>query len=115
MAYIDGWVAAVPETNKAAYLEWAAKIGPLFVKHGAAGVTENWSDDVPEGKLTSFPLAVQRKEGEGIVFSWVKWPSKAVRDAGWKTVMADPLMMNGPDLYDGKRMIFGGFETVLEI
>jgi uncharacterized protein YbaA (DUF1428 family) len=115
MAYIDGYVAAVPNTNKQAYLELAAKMAGVFRKHGATRVMETWQDDVPEGKLTSFPMAVKRETGESIIFSWIEWPSKAARNEAWKTVMSDPAMQGASDLFDGKRMIFGGFDVILDV
>ena len=114
MNYIDGYVIAIPTANKEAYRTHAEQMAVVFKKHGAIGVIENWSDDVPEGKLTSFTMAVKREEHESIVFSWVTWPSRAVRDAGWKTVMSDPVMQTNLNLFDGKRMIFGGFQTLVE-
>jgi uncharacterized protein YbaA (DUF1428 family) len=114
MAYIDGYVAAVPNANKQAYLELAAKMAGVFRMHGATRVMETWQDDVPEGKLTSFPMAVKRETGESIIFSWIEWPSKAARNEAWKTVMSDPAMQGASDLFDGKRMIFGGFDVVLD-
>jgi uncharacterized protein YbaA (DUF1428 family) len=114
MAYIDGYVAAVPNANKQAYLELAAKMAGVFRKHGATRVMETWQDDVPEGKLTSFPMAVKREIGESIIFSWIEWPSKDARNEAWKTVMSDPAMQGASDLFDGKRMIFGGFDVILD-
>ena len=89
----------------------------MFKEFGALGVVECWGDDVPEGKLTSFPLAVQRKTDETVVFSWVTWPSRAVRDDGWKKVMADPRLQQdtNPMPFDGKRLIYGGFETIVSV
>lgn len=117
MAYIDGYIVPVPTANKQAYLEMAISISKLFKANGALEVVETWGTDVPEGKLTSFTMAVKREENETILFSWIKWPSKAVRDRAWGIVMQDPLMQNAgyPGLFDGKRMIFGGFETILEV
>lgn len=88
----------------------------VFKKHGALNVIENWGDDVPEGKLTSFTMAVKREDNESIVFSWVTWPSKTVRDEAWKVVMQDPLMQGDvlSKLLDSKRIIFGGFQTIVE-
>lgn len=116
MNYIDGYVAAVPTANREAYRAFAEKIALVFKKHGALNVVENWGDDVPEGKLTSFTMAVKREENESIVFSWVTWPSRAVRDAGWPLIMAEPEMQadGHGKLFDGKRMIFGGFQTIVE-
>jgi uncharacterized protein YbaA (DUF1428 family) len=116
MNYIDGYVIAVPTANKEAYRAKAEKMAVLFKKHGALNVIENWSNDVPEGKLTSFTMAVKREESESIVFSWVTWPSKIVRDEAWKVVMQEPEMQDpsAPNLFDGKRMIYGGFETIVQ-
>ena len=117
MNYIDGFVAAVPSANRDAYQRYAQDLGELFKKHGAIGLTECWGDDVPPGKLTSFPLAVQCQPDETVVFSWIVWPSRAVRDAGWKTLMTEPQMQpaNNPGLFDGKRMIYGGFQAIVSV
>ena len=85
--YIDGFVAAVPTANREKYQRHAEETSKIFKDHGALSVVECWGDDVPEGKLTSFTMAVQRKADESVVFSWVTWPSRAARDAGWKKVM----------------------------
>ena len=117
MSYIDGFIAAVPTENKQAYLDMALKMNTLFKQHGALEIVENWGTDVPEGTLTSFTMAVKREENESIVFSWIKWSSKEARDAAWGILMQDPQMQPGanPMPFDGKRMIFGGFETMLEL
>jgi uncharacterized protein YbaA (DUF1428 family) len=117
MNYIDGYVAAVPTANRETYLRFAKQAAEIFKANGAIHVTESWGDDVPEGKLTSFTMAVQRKPEESIIFSWVTWPSKAVRDEGMKKVMADPFMEPGknPMPFDGKRMIYGGFQVILDV
>jgi uncharacterized protein YbaA (DUF1428 family) len=114
MNYIDGFVAAVSAANKEAYIQHAADMAVLFKEYGALKNVEAWGDDVPDGKLTSFPMAVKKEEGEVVVFAWVEWPSKAVRDAGWARMMEDPRMKNAPPLpFDGKRLIYGGFQMVL--
>jgi uncharacterized protein YbaA (DUF1428 family) len=117
MHYIDGYMIAVPTANKAAYLTLATQTAELFKEYGALQVVENWGVDVPDGKLTSMPLAVQKKDDEAVVFSWVVWPSQAVREEGWKRLMQDPRMTTRPDvpLFDGKRMIFGCFEQLLSV
>ena len=117
MHYIDGYVLAVPTSNREAYRVMAQDMAVVFKKHGALSVVENWGDDVPEGKLTSFTMAVKREENESIVFSWITWPSREVRDQGWKLIMEEPIMKNNPTatLFDGKRMIFGGFETIVSV
>lgn len=113
--YVDGFVTAVPTANRDAYLRHAQLAAQVFRDHGALSVSEGWGDDVPEGKLTSFPLAVQCKPDETVVFSWVTWPSRAARDAGWEKVMADPRMQSdaNPMPFDGKRLIYGGFQVLL--
>jgi uncharacterized protein YbaA (DUF1428 family) len=116
MTYVDGFVAAVPTTNRESYKKHAAAAAVVFKEHGALKFVECWGDDVPEGKLTSFPMAVKRKDDETVVFSWIIWPSRNVRDEGMKKVMADPRLK--PDVnpmpFDGKRMIYGGFEMIVE-
>jgi uncharacterized protein YbaA (DUF1428 family) len=116
MNYIDGFVAAVPTANKQAYKEHAEKAAVVLKVNGALSVVECWGDDVPEGKLTSFPMAVRCQPDETVVFSWIAWPSRLARDEGWKGAMADPLMQPGahPMPFDGKRMIYGGFQIVVQ-
>jgi uncharacterized protein YbaA (DUF1428 family) len=117
MSYIDGFVAAVPTANREAYIQHALTAAALFKEHGALKVVECWGDDVPEGKVTSFTMAVQRKDDETAVFSWIVWPSRQVRDGAWKALMADPRMQPGvnPMPFDGKRLMYGGFEAVVEV
>lgn len=114
MPYVDGFVAAVPVANRDAYRKHAEAAAAVFKEYGALTVVECWGDDVPEGKLTSFTIAVQRKDDETVVFSWVTWPSRQLRDEAWKKVMADPRMQPGmnPMPFDGKRLIYGGFEMM---
>ena len=116
MNYLDGFVAAVPAANKEAYLKHAADAAIVFKDYGALSVVESWGDDVPEGKITSFPMAVKREDGEVVVFSWIEWPSKAVRDSAWGKIMADPRMdpARAPMPFDAKRMIYGGFQIIME-
>ena len=116
MNYIDGMVCAVPTANKDAYARYAQGLAALFKEHGALQVTDCWGDDVPEGKLTSFTMAVKREENEAVVFSWVLWPSRAVRDQAWQKIMADARMEPYTKAmpYDGKRMIYGGFQVIAQ-
>ncbi|MDB5693474.1 MAG: hypothetical protein JWO81_2537 [Alphaproteobacteria bacterium] len=115
MAYIDGFVIPVAPGKKDAYREMAALAAKVFIDHGALRLVEGWGDDVPHGQVTDFYRAVDAKEGEGIVFSWIVWPSRALRDEGSRKVMADPRLQPGPDMpFDMKRMIFGGFELLLD-
>jgi uncharacterized protein YbaA (DUF1428 family) len=114
MTYVDGYVIAVPTANKEAYRQHAEKAAPLFREFGALTVVETWGDDVPDGEVTSLPMAVKKKADETVVFSWVTWPDKATRDSGWARMMEDERMKTMGDMpFDGKRMIFGGFETIV--
>ena len=117
MAYVDGFVIPVAPGKKEAYRALAAKAAPVFLEHGALQVIETWEDDVPNGKVTDFRRAVQAQEGEGIVFSWIIWPSRQARDEGNKKAMADPRMQpkEGEEMpFNTQRMIFGGFTTIVE-
>jgi uncharacterized protein YbaA (DUF1428 family) len=115
MSYVDGFVIPVPAGKKQAYREVAAKAAPIFREYGATQIVECWGDDVPDGKVTDFKRAVKAEAGETVVFSWILWPSKAVRDAGNEKMKNDPRMKMDTDMpFDGKRMIFGGFEILLD-
>ncbi|WP_262689711.1 DUF1428 domain-containing protein [Kordiimonas aestuarii] len=116
MTYVDGYLLAVPTAKKAEYEELAQKAAVVFKDHGALSVVECWGDDVPDGKVTSFPMAVKKTDDETVVFSWITWPSKETRDTGMKKAMEDPRMdMDTSKMpFDGQRMIFGGFKTILE-
>jgi uncharacterized protein YbaA (DUF1428 family) len=116
MAYIDGFVIAAPIANKQKFIDFAKEFDPIFLEYGATRVVECWADDVPHGKQTDFYRAVAAKDDEAVLFSWIEWPDKATRDAGMKKVMDDPRMdPNNPMPFDGARMIYGGFEPVLEL
>lgn len=118
MSYIDGFLAPILRTTSAeAYRAFAAKAAPIFRENGAIRVVEAWNDDVPHGQHTDFFRAVAAEEGESVVFSWIEWPDKETRDAGMSKVMADPRMQSNdlPMPFDGKRLIFGGFRTILDI
>ena len=116
MIYIDGFLAPVTAgTDRDAYRAFAEKAAPIFKEHGATRVVEGWEDDVPDGKVTDFRRAVQAGDGETVVFSWIEWPDKPTRDAGMRKVMEDPRMQpGGPMPFDGKRLIFGGFQAVVD-
>jgi uncharacterized protein YbaA (DUF1428 family) len=112
MSYVDGFVSAVPLANKEAYRVHAVRAAQKFKEHGALAVSECWADDVPDGKVTSFPQAVKKKDDEAVVFSWTLWPSKDVRNAAWEKMMQDPEFdpKVNPMPFDGARLIYGGFE-----
>ena len=113
MHYVDGFVAAVKNARREEYRAFAERSLPVFKDHGALRVVETWGDDVPEGETTSFTMAVKRAADETVVFSWVTWPSKEARDAGWAKIMADP-RMQAEMPFDGKRLIHGGFQVIVE-
>ena len=116
MGYVEGFVLAVPNGNRDSYRAAAAKAWPLFKEFGAVRLVECWGDDVPAGKLTDFMRAVKAEEGETVVFSWIEYPSREVRDAANKKMRDDPRMkeMSKDMPFDGKRMIFGGFAPILD-
>lgn len=113
MTYVDNFVLAVPTEGRDAYLRHAQQAAAVFHDHGALRVVETWGDDVPTGERTDFHRAVALQSGETVVVGWIEWPSRTVRDAGWKAAMADPRMASTMP-FDGKRMIYGGFETLLD-
>ena len=115
MSYIDGFVMAVPTANKQKFIDHANEGDKAFIEYGAIRVTECWGDDVPHGKMTDFFRAVEAKDEETVVFSWIEWPDKATRDAGMKKMMEDPRFdpAKNPMPFDGKRMIYGGFSPIV--
>jgi uncharacterized protein YbaA (DUF1428 family) len=116
MAYIEGFVIPVPTAKREAYIAAAAKTWPLFKEFGATRHMECWGDDVPDGTTTDFRRAVKAEAGETVVFAWVEYPSKEVRDAANQKMHADPRMAElGKDMpFDGKRMIYGGFQSIFD-
>jgi uncharacterized protein YbaA (DUF1428 family) len=115
MTYVEGFVAAVPNQNKEAFRSQAAELAPLFKECGVRRQVECWGDDVPHGKLTDFYGAVQAKEDETVVFAWFEYPDKATRDAANEKMRTDPRMAPREDNpFDGQRMIFGGFDTIVD-
>lgn len=116
MSYFDGCLLAVANDRKDDYIAHAERFWPWLQKKGALSTAEVWGDDVPDGKLTSFPMAVKLEEGESVVLSWIEWPDKAARDAAWAGMESDPDFADmdpGQMPFDGKRMIFGGFAPIL--
>jgi uncharacterized protein YbaA (DUF1428 family) len=114
MAYIDGFLAAVSDDRREEYTAHATRMAEFMKTYGAQRIVETWGTDVPEGKLTSFPMAVQRREGETVIFSWVWWPDRATRDKAWAAMMNDPAMAAESMPFDGQRMVFGGFDVILD-
>ncbi len=112
--YVDGFVLPVPQEKKADYRAMAERMAAYFVRCGATRVVEAWGDDVPEGKVTDFRRAVLAQEAESVVFSFIQWPDKATRDAGWGRMMAEDPEKGTPMPFDGKRMFWGGFLPMLD-
>ena len=119
MPYVDGFVLPVPTANLAAYRRMAKKAGAVWREHGALEYHECIADDVKPGKVTSFPQSVKLKEGETVVFAWIVYKSRKDRDRINAKVMADPRlasMMDGKNMpFDGKRMFWGGFKTMVSL
>jgi len=117
MTYVDGFVASVSTANREAFRQHAEIAAAVLQEHGALKVVECWGDDVPDGEITSFPMAVKRQPDETVVFSWILWPSREVRDDGMQKVMEDPRMAQetNPMPFDGKRVIYGGFEVLVDV
>jgi uncharacterized protein YbaA (DUF1428 family) len=116
MTYFEGFIVPVPEANKDAYRKSAADAAPLFQDLGVKRHFEAWDSDVPEGKVTDFRRAVDAKPDEKVVFSWFEYPDKATRDATNEKMRSDERMKElGANMpFDGKRMIIGGFEAIVE-
>lgn len=110
--YVDGYLIPVAPDKKQAYFDMARRVAPAFLDNGATRLVEAWGDDVPSGKITDFFRAVHATDGENVVFAWVEWPDKAVRDAGMKQVAQAAPPSDMP--FDGQRMIFGGFAPILD-
>lgn len=115
MAYFDVALVPVPSDAKVKYLEHAKEALALFKNHGALRVLETWGNDISEGEVTSFPMSVKLEEGETVVCSMIEWPDKATRDAALPKVMEDMQTKMTTEMpFDGKRLIFGGFDAILD-
>ena len=113
--YTDGYVLPVKADKKDAYRDMAETMAGKFKEMGAVRVLEAWGDDVPDGKVTDFKRAVKAEDGEAVVYSFVEWPDKDTRDAGWAKMMNDPELQPSGDMpFDGKRMFWGGFKPILD-
>ena len=121
MSYVDGFVIAVPTANKQKFIEHARMADSIFIEFGATRIVECWGDDVPEGKTTDFGKSVQAKDDETVVFSWIEWPDKATRDDAMAKMMSDDFKdermdpEKNPMPFDGARLIYGGFEPIIEL
>ena len=121
MSYIDGFVIAVPTADKQKFIDHAHHVDGIFTELGATRVVECWADDVPVGEVTDFGKAVQAKDDETVVFSWIEWPDKETRDEAMKKMMSEDFSdermdpEKNPMPFDGKRMIYGGFRPIIEL
>ncbi|MAT33669.1 MAG: RNA signal recognition particle [Ponticaulis sp.] len=115
MHFVSGFLAAVPTANKQAYTDFSEKMVDYFKGLGATRVVECWGEDVPDGEVTSFPMAVKKQDDETVVFSWMEWPDKATCDAAMQKMMSDPELPGASEMpLDGKRMVFGGFQMIVD-
>jgi uncharacterized protein YbaA (DUF1428 family) len=115
MTYVDGFICPVKAGGQEAYLSMATMSAPLFLEYGALRVVETWNDDIKPGKTNDMRTAVIAEDGEEIVFSWIEWPDKATRDAGWEKLMSDERMkMPEDNPMIGARMIYGGYSVILD-
>jgi uncharacterized protein YbaA (DUF1428 family) len=112
--YVDGYVLPVPNGNKEAYREMAERMATIFQQHGALRVVEAWGDDVTDGKVTDYNRATHKQADESVVYAWIEWPDKAGRDAAWGKIMADESNQEKEPPFDGKRMMWGGFQPILD-
>jgi uncharacterized protein YbaA (DUF1428 family) len=113
--YTDGFIVPVRNDKRDAYRELASKMAKVFRENGASRVVEAFGDDVSKGAVTDFYRAVKAEDGENVVFSFIEWPDKTVRDEAWKKIMADESMRpQGEMPFDGKRMFWGGFEKIID-
>ena len=121
MSYIDGFVIAVPTANRQKFIDHAKHFDAMFIELGATRIVECWGDDVKAGKVTDFRRAVDAKDDEAVAFSWVEWPDKKTRDTAMSKMedlmKTDPRWdpAKNPMPFDGMRMIYGGFEPVVEL
>lgn len=112
--YVDGFIVPVPHDKREAYRALASKMANIFQQHGASRVVECFGDDVPKGEVTDFYRAVKADDGEGLVFSFIEWPNKGIRDSAWDKIMADESLRPQEMPFDGKRMFWGGFDVVID-
>jgi uncharacterized protein YbaA (DUF1428 family) len=114
MTYVTGFLTPVKTEVRERYIRSAEVAWPFFQRHGCLKHMETWGVDIADGHTTDFNRAVLRQEGEAVVLAWLIWPDKATADAAWAAMMEDPAMQNMDMPFDGKRMMWGGFETIFE-
>lgn len=114
MAFYDISVCPVPNDRKDAFLAHSRTCAELFKREGALSVIDTWGAEVPDGKVTDFKRSVQASADETVCVGWITWPDKATRDSAWEKLMSDPTMQGISMPFDGKRMIFAGFDLLNE-
>jgi uncharacterized protein YbaA (DUF1428 family) len=114
MSYVSGFLTPVKAEDKERYVASARQGWAIFKEFGALSMTETWGDNVPDGEHTSFPMAVKLEPGEAVVFSWILWPDRATADSAWEKMMSDERMKDMDMPFDGKRMMWGGFQPIFE-
>ncbi len=115
MSYHQGYLLAVPAGNREPYRATAREVWPLFEEYGCLCMVETWGVDVPEGKVTSFPMAARFEPGDAVVFSWMEWADRETCDAAMARLLDDPRMNDpGTMSFDGMRMMRGGFERLVD-
>jgi uncharacterized protein YbaA (DUF1428 family) len=112
MSYVTGFLTPVKAQDRTRYIASAKASASLFKEYGALEQVESWGTDVPDGEITSFPLAVKLQPGEVVVLSWLRWPDKATADSAWVKMKTDPRFAEMDMPFDGKRMMWGGFEVI---
>ncbi len=117
MTYIDGVIIPVPKKNKEAYLDYAKEMAKIFKSHGVTRFVESWGDNLAEGEVTSYPMAVKLKSEENVCFSWAEWPSKEIHDAAMPKIMDEMQQLHDKSgmPFDGSRLIYGGFEIMYDV
>jgi len=116
MSYVQGFIVPVPKANKEAYIKVAEASGAIFQEYGALRIVENWSENTPDGKVTDFKKTVKAEAEEAVVFSWIEWSDKATCDAAAEKMETDPRWAEMGEMpFDGKRLIYAGFDTIFEM
>jgi uncharacterized protein YbaA (DUF1428 family) len=113
--YVDGALLPYPTAERAAVEKHLTQFSEVIKEHGAGRMVRAYGDDIPDGKVTDFKRSVKAADGEGVLFMWIEWPSKAARDEAWGKISQDPRMRDsGPPPFDGKRWVMGGFTPILD-
>ena len=112
MSYVTGYLAAAKSQDRERFRRSSEASWPVFKRLGALALVENWGVDTPEGKVTSFPMALKLEPDETVVFSWIIWPDRATCDTAWHAMHTDPEMAGIDMPFDLERMIYGGFENI---